>query len=61
MTNTELLKQLKTIEDLITREYMQLPDAEKANAMSLYKQLKDLGQSLYRHEMLSYKKGKISW
>ena len=32
---------------------MQLPDAEKANAMSLYKQLKDLGQSLYRHEMLS--------
>ena len=44
MTNTELLKQIKTIEDLITREYMQLPEAEKANTMGLYKQLKDLGQ-----------------
>ena len=52
MTNTELLKQIKTIEDLITRQYMHLPSAEKANAMSLYKQLKDLGQSLYRHEIL---------
>ena len=52
MTNTELLKQIKTIEDLITRQYMHLPEAEKANAMSLYKQLKDLGQSLYRHEIL---------
>jgi len=53
MTNTELLKQIKTIGDSITREYMQLPEAEKANAMSLYKQLKDLGQSLYRYEILS--------
>lgn len=53
MTNTELLKQIKTIGDSITREYMQLPETEKANAMSLYKQLKDLGQSLYRHEILS--------
>lgn len=53
MTNSELLKQIKTIEDIITREYMQLPEAEKSNAMSLYKQLKDLGQSLYRYEILS--------
>lgn len=52
MTTTELLKQIKTIEDSITREYMQLPETEKANAMSLYKQLKDLGQSLYKHEIL---------
>lgn len=44
MTNTELLKQIKTIGDLITREYMQLPELEKANAMSLYKHFKDLGQ-----------------
>lgn len=53
MTNSELLKQIKTIEDIITREYMQLPEAEKSNAMSLHKQLKDLGQSLYRYEILS--------
>ncbi|MFQ8625028.1 MAG: hypothetical protein ACLSA2_00340 [Candidatus Gastranaerophilaceae bacterium] len=52
MTNSELLKQINTIRDSITREYMQLPEAEKANAMSLYKQLEDLGQSLYRYEIL---------
>lgn len=53
MTNSELLKQINTIRASITREYMQLPEAEKANAMSLYKQLEDLGQSLYRYEILS--------
>ena len=31
---------------------MQLPEAEKELSMSLYKQLKDLGQSLYRYEIL---------